>query len=133
MKIVIDTNVLLAAFFGAGLCHELFERLLETDRITVVVCEHIIAEFRTHAIDKFSTPVRLVNEAERLLRQATHIVEPAEVDPGTFDDPDDLPVLGAAIAADAAALVTGDKKMLALKSFHGVPILSPRAFYDRLP
>jgi putative PIN family toxin of toxin-antitoxin system len=133
VKIVIDTNVLLAAFFGSGLCHELFERLLETDRITVVVCEHIIAEFRTHAIDKFNTPVRLVNQAERLLRQATHIVEPAEVDSGAFDDPDDLPVLGAALAANAAVVVTGDKQMLALQSFHGIQILSPRAFYDRLP
>ena len=133
MKIVLDTNVLLAAFFGSGLCHELLERLMETDSITIVLCEHIIAEFHTHATDKFNAPKPLMNRAEHLLRQTAEIVEPAEVDSGAFEDADALLVLGAAIAVRAAALVTGDKQMLALKLFHGVPILSPRAFYDRLP
>ena len=133
MKVVIDTNVLLAAFFGSGLCHELLERLMESDHITIVVSEHIIAEFRKHATDKFDAPARLVNQAERVLRRVADIVEPAEVASDAFDDPDDLPVLGAAIAANAAALVTGANKMLALQSFHGVRLLSPRAFFDHLP
>jgi predicted nucleic acid-binding protein len=51
---------------------------------------------------------------------------------GTVRDKDDLPVLGTAVAASAAILVTGDQELLGLGLFRGVAILSPRDFYDRL-
>lgn len=47
-------------------------------------------------------------------------------------DGDDLPVLGTLLAAKADCLVTGDQDLLELREFHSIPILSPRAFHDRL-
>jgi predicted nucleic acid-binding protein len=41
-------------------------------------------------------------------------------------------VLAAAVSADADDLVTGDKRFLAVGSYAGVTILSPRAFLDLL-
>ena len=72
------------------------------------------------------------NEAVSFLRQQASIVGPAEVPPNACRDSDDLPVLGTALAAGADCLVTGDADLLALGAFRGVPILSPRACYDRL-
>jgi predicted nucleic acid-binding protein len=46
-------------------------------------------------------------------------------------DLDDLAVLGAAIAAEADMIVSGDSDLLVLKNFRGVLILSPREFLDR--
>ncbi len=41
-------------------------------------------------------------------------------------------VLAAALAANADAIVTGDRDLLVLKSFHGIPILNPRDCLARL-
>ena len=47
-------------------------------------------------------------------------------------DPDDNPILSAAIAYNCKFLVTGDDDLLELKSFSGVEIVSVRAFAERL-
>jgi predicted nucleic acid-binding protein len=44
----------------------------------------------------------------------------------------DTNVLLSALAAEADCLVTGDRDLLARKTFEGIPLLSPRAFHDRL-
>jgi predicted nucleic acid-binding protein len=43
----------------------------------------------------------------------------------TAPDPDDDAVLGCALAARADLIVSGDKHLRDLKSFHRIPILSP--------
>lgn len=131
MRVVLDTNVLLAAMMGSGFCHELLHFLLESESVTVVLSEHILDEFRRHA-SRFRAPASDVDEAVRLLRRAAEIVEPAAVEAPDLKDRDDVPVLGTAAAAKADALVTGDKELLALGRFHDVPILSPRDLYERL-
>ena len=60
------------------------------------------------------------------------MVRPAKVPAGACRDRTDLAVLGTALAAEADCLVTGDRDLLELKTFQGIPILSPRAFHDRL-
>jgi predicted nucleic acid-binding protein len=47
-------------------------------------------------------------------------------------DSDDIKVLGLAIAANADYIVTGDKDLLVLESFQGIPILNPRSFSNVL-
>jgi predicted nucleic acid-binding protein len=46
----------------------------------------------------------------------------------TCRDPADNVVLGCAIAAQVDYLVTGDRDLLDLHPFQGLPILSPRDF-----
>ena len=55
-----------------------------------------------------------------------------EVPADACRDPDDLPIRGTLLAARVDCLVTGDEDLLALREFRGIPILSPRAFYERL-
>lgn len=132
MKIVLDTNVLLSAFFGSGLCHALLERLLDDGDVTIVLSEHIVDEFREHAGNKFGAPAKDVADAVQLLRRAAEIVSPSKVAPNIVGDTDDLPVLGTVVAGRADALVTGDKELLAIGDVTGVPIITPRAMYERL-
>jgi predicted nucleic acid-binding protein len=44
-------------------------------------------------------------------------------------DPDDLPVLGTAVAGLCHCLVTGDKELLSLKTVEGIPIIAPSSFW----
>jgi len=55
---------------------------------------------------------------------------PEKLDPKTRRDPNDLMVLGLVSPGNAQAVVTGDKDLLVLGNFKGVPIMTPRAFWE---
>jgi len=132
VRVVLDTNVLVSALFGSGLCEALVELLLESSGVEIVLSDHIIDEIREHAAEKFRVPEKELRETLAFLRRHATVVRASEVPPDTFSDPDDLPVLGTAIAGRAAALVTGDKGLLKLGEIQGIPIVSLRAFYAQL-
>jgi predicted nucleic acid-binding protein len=48
------------------------------------------------------------------------------------DNPDDDKFLEAAVAGDVDYLVSGDGHLLSLDSYHGIDIVEPRTFYERL-
>ncbi len=131
MRVVLDTNVLLSAFFTRGVCEALLDACIAADAIEIVLSAHILDEFRKHAIEKFGAPRGDVREAIALLRRNADIIEPTQLPDDSCPDPDDIPVLGTAVGGSADALVTGDNELLAVTDFQGIPILSPREFYDR--
>jgi predicted nucleic acid-binding protein len=47
-------------------------------------------------------------------------------------DPDDLPILAAALAAGADVLVTGDNDLLSIRDHAPIPITDPRGFWNLL-
>lgn len=49
---------------------------------------------------------------------------------GVCRDPDDEVVLAAAVEGRADRIVTGDKDLLVLGEYEGIPIITPRAFLD---
>ena len=130
MKVVLDTNILLAALATRGLCEAVFEACLESHEI--IRSEHILRETHRHLVRKFKVPLRQADATVRFLREVAELVEPVRVPRQAFRDRGDLPVLGTAVAGRADCLVTGDKELLALGRFRKIPILSPRAFYDAL-
>ena len=130
MRVVLDTNVLLAAIATHGLCQALVT-LVFRDHV-VILSEHILGEVAQHYRGKFKATKRQADAAVAMLRTNGEIVEPVTVPLGTVRDKDDLPVLGTAVAGSAAVLVTGDQELLVLGLFRGVAILSPRDFYERL-
>ncbi len=132
MRVVLDTNVLLSGLLTPGVCEAILDRCVTGDGPTLVICEHILVEFVRHAQGKFQEPPEKVQAAVAYLRGHAELVEPVPVPVEVFPDHGDLPVLGAAVAARADALVTGDRQLLELQAYQGIPILSPRAFYERL-
>ena len=130
MRVVLDTNVLLAAIATHGLCQALVT-LVFRDHV-VILSEHILGEVAKHYQGKFKATKRQADAVVDFLRVQSEIVNPVTVPLGTVRDKDDLPVLGTAVAASASVLVTGDQELLLLALFRGVAILSPRDFYDRL-
>jgi len=99
---------------------------------SVVLSEHILNELAEHYVGKFKASGEQVSLVVETLRKHCEIAEPAPVSQDAFDDLDDLPVLGTAVAGQADCLITGDKKLLELGNHEGIPIHSPRQFYDRV-
>jgi putative PIN family toxin of toxin-antitoxin system len=130
MRVVLDANVLVAAFAARGLCESILEVCLSDHEL--VLSEHLLAEVHRNLVGKLRVPAAVTRDIIDLLRRHARLVEPADVAVSACRDADDLPVLGVAVAAEADCIVTGDKDLLVLGQFRGVPVCSPRAFADTL-
>jgi putative PIN family toxin of toxin-antitoxin system len=130
VKIVFDANVLVAAFAARGLCADLFEACLGAHECTASA--PILDETEDALRRKIRLPAPRAAAIRVFLEEHLHLVTPATVDAAACRDPDDLVVLGTALAAGADCIVSGDKDLLALGSFRGIDILKPRALWDRI-
>lgn len=130
MRVVFDSNVLIAAFATRGLCHALFELCLQAHE--PVVGEGILDEVAEKLKAKIKLPAAMVRDIRGFLGEHCLVERPVPVPPGLCRDPEDLAILGVAAASRAAFLVTGDADLLVLDRYHETEIVSPRALYDRL-
>jgi uncharacterized protein len=130
MKVVLDANVLVAAYGFGGICRAIVD--VHIDLHEIVLSEPILGEVHRNLKDKFHHSTPMADDRVSLLREAATIVAPAAVQPAACRDPDDLPVLGTASSGEANFLVTGDRDLLDLKRFGKCEIVSPREFWRRL-
>ena len=130
MRVVLDSNVLLSAYATHGLCESVVLVCLESHE--VVISEHILMETSKALRQKFKVPSDQADSIVAFLRRHCSIVEPSKVPAAACRDKQDLDVLGTVIAGRAHCLVSGDQDLLILREYMGVPILSPRAFCDRV-
>ena len=128
MRIVLDANVVVAAFAARGLCESILELCLDSHNI--ILSEHLLREIHKNLLKKVKLPKKGADEIVALLRENATIVKPTPLPAKSCRDPDDVNVLGAAVAADADLIVTGDKDLLVLKRFRLILILSPRQFSE---
>ena len=126
MKLVLDTNVLIAALITKGVCAELLEHCVL--RHELVSSEVILAELHEHLAGKFKYTVEEADEAVHLLRPKLVIVLPTQLDSPVCRDADDDLILATAITGNARCIVTGDKDLLVLQRYRGVDIISPSMF-----
>ncbi|MDD3847524.1 MAG: putative toxin-antitoxin system toxin component, PIN family [Syntrophorhabdaceae bacterium] len=128
MKVVFDTNVLVAAFLSEGVCYKLLLRARKRE-CKLVLSPDIIAEFEGVLLRKFSLSQSELTDVRTLLAEATHEtcrqVEP--IDP-VSRDPDDDKILACASVSQADYLVTGDEDLLVIRQYGATKILSPRDF-----
>lgn len=126
MRAFFDTNVFLAAFLTEGVCAKLLVRSRKR-QITLITCPFILQEFERILTRKFSATKQEKENALTLITEAAQeIVQPSEAVRGVCRDKDDDNVLACALEATADYLVTGDKDLLALKTFRGIRIITPR-------
>ena len=128
MNLVLDTNVLIAAFISQGSCHTLVERCLTIH--SCITSEFILNELREKLTEKFKYSDKDAAAVETLLRSKMQVVEVAPLEKNICRDPDDDQVLGTAVSGKATCIVTGDKDLLTLKKFGTIDILSPSEFMD---
>jgi uncharacterized protein len=126
MKLVLDTNVLIATFIAKGLCHTLVEQCLRVH--SVITSEFILHELREKLTEKFKYSDEDAAAVEALLRSRMQVVEPATLASSTCRDPDDDMILATALSGGAVCIITGDKDLLTLKKFGAIDILSPSEF-----
>ena len=129
MKLVCDTNILIAGLVADGLCRDIIKRRLP--RHELFTSKILLLELDEKLRDKFGVDSDRVPFIKAYRDRAT-IVRPAALPESVCRDRDDDEVLAVAVAAKVAAIVTGDKDLLTLKTFAGIQILSPRQLVELL-
>ena len=126
-RVVLDTNVLVSALlFRAGSLRWLVDAW-QTERVHPLASRATVAELlRVLGYPKF----RLAESDRQALVEAylpwcEAVVVPASVAVPDCRDPEDRMFLELAAAANADALVTGDRDLLALETAFATPILTP--------
>lgn len=136
MRVFLDTNVWLSAFATKGLSRELMALVLDLnarEALTLLVSDAVRQETvrvlrEKFRLDQAAIAAALDVQALAVTCHPTAAWQP----PADFPDPDDAPILAAALAAGADLFVTGDKTLLALGEIAGMPIIEPRTAYLKL-
>ena len=127
MRILLDTNVLIAAFIVHGACTEVFEHCGRYH--TLVTSDYILDELRSVLTSKFHYSVSDVKRAVEIIKIKSELYAPVSVPSTACGDPKDLPILGTAIAGRCQCLITGDKDLLVIKRYKNMDIISPGDFW----
>ena len=135
MRLVLDTNVVIAAVLGSGPPSRLVELATE-GAIDLFSSDALIAELtdvlhRAHVTHRLARNGRSAAEVIALYEDLAERIIPAGIS-RTVADPDDDAVLACALAAGADLIVSGDTLVRNLKSFHRIPIVSPADALDRI-
>lgn len=127
MRIVLDTNVLLAAFIAHGACSDLLEHCAL--KHTVVLSPFILNEMTAKLTGRFGFTATEAEEVVRLLKSKAELVTPAPLPRRVCRDRDDDAIIATAITGGCDCIVTGDKDLLVLKHVKDVLIIPPGHFW----
>ena len=129
MRAVIDTNVLMAGLLWREPPHALLQHV-RAGTVSLVSSPALLAELAdVIGRAKFDSIFTRTNTSrERSLtevRRLSEVIDPPPLPQPVCRDPDDDEVLALAIAAKVELIVSGDRDLLSLGSFQGLPILVP--------
>ena len=127
MRVLLDTNVLVASFLSRGNCAAVLQRC--DDRHDLVSSEALLKELHGVLVRKARIPAEEALQAVALLARNMAVVAPEPLKERVCRDADDDAVLAAALAGKCDCIVTGDGDLLALEEFEGIPIVSPTGFW----
>lgn len=130
MRVVLDTNVIIAAFASRGLCADIFEVCLENHDL--VISGFILSEVAKNLENKLRLPKSISREIIHYLRDTSSIVEPDKVNKSACRDKNDLMIIGTALSGKVQCIISGDNDLLTLRKYRGISIITPREFWRRL-
>ncbi|MDR2693162.1 MAG: putative toxin-antitoxin system toxin component, PIN family [Chitinispirillales bacterium] len=132
MKLVLDANVLISAYFWRGNPHTVFNRIIDgldslfiTDEIVDEIgC--VIRKPRFHAtIEQINGFMAGVLELGQKIA-----VSPHDRVIGVCRDPDDEKYIECAVTGKVDYIISGDRDLLDIKRYNDVRIISAREYLD---
>ncbi|MDE0838186.1 MAG: putative toxin-antitoxin system toxin component, PIN family [Kiritimatiellae bacterium] len=128
MMLVLDTNVLIAAFISHGVCSELLEHCVINH--DVVLSKFILDELKTKLTAKFKFTNRDASSVVSLLKSRCSVVRTQALPSPVSRDPDDDNIIATALSGSCDCIITGDKDLLVLKKTGDILIVSPNSFWE---
>lgn len=126
-RVVLDTNVICSGLGWAGPSAQILDAVLD-DRLVLIASPALIAELRrVLGYPKLAAAIKDSDRLADLIEAAAVLIDPERTITTVSDEPDNR-VLEAAIEGGADYIVSGNKHLLTLGVFEGVPILTPATF-----
>ncbi len=132
MRVVLDTNVLISALLWRKRSWEIF-RLASSGKIIICTSREILQEFsRVLFYPHISARLQKVGKTPSMvtdeLLAATSYYDQTPTIFLITEDPSDNAILACAAAAKPDFIISGDRHLLKLKNFQGIPIVAPAQF-----
>lgn len=129
MRAILDTNVVLAGLLWHGPPHALLQHV-RAGTISLITSPALLAELaEVIGRSKFDSILKRTDTSRECtlaeVRRLAEVIAPPPLSQPVCRDPDDDEVLALAVAAKVELIVSGDKDLLLLGSFEGVPIVVP--------
>lgn len=127
LSVTADTNVYVSAFNYGGKPQQLIN-MANAGVIRLDVSEDIIQETLHVLRDKFDWSATGLSEAEYQMRRLGRSMSPTERIDVMKETPGDNRILECAAAAKSDFIVTGDRHLLRLGKFRGMPVVKVADF-----
>jgi putative PIN family toxin of toxin-antitoxin system len=131
MKVFFDTNVLVAAYATHGACNELLNHCIAHHAI--YTSNFVLKELEQKLLHKIKLTEEETTLIIRFLHRNSVMAEETKLPRHISRDRDDDHILAAALNERVDCIVSGDKDLLVLKHFKGIPIIPPVDFWKREP
>lgn len=133
MKVVLDINVIVSRHMSRRSAPARIYDFWEQRRFDVLVTTAILNEYtdvfsRPSIQRRTGIPADGVGAVISEIAALAETVIPEQSVTGVSSDPDDDVFLECALAGGADYIVTGDRHLLDLGTFHGIPIVPPALF-----
>ena len=131
MKAVADCNTYISGLLFKGLPSE-FLRLAQLGKIQLYLSTPILDEIvGVLRRKKFGLTHSEIARLKRIIETTADKIEPKAGVDAVKADPTDNRVIECALECQADLIVSGDKHLLRLKGYAGIPIMSVREFLER--
>lgn len=129
VRLVLDTNIIVSGLLWRGLPRRIMDQAFEGRGLLLFTTRNLLSELSdVLSRSKFHAALTAIGKPrdEVLLDYATLalLVRPARIPATILQDRTDDAVLACAAAAQADAIVSGDRHLRQLKEFRGIPILT---------
>lgn len=132
-RVVLDTNVYYSALHSpAGPLEVLLAAGVRERRYRLLASPFILHELHEKLMEKFLWEESQALSAIKQIVHAAELVHPQTVPAVISDDPDDDSILACAVAGQADLIVSGDRHLLQLKEYAGIPIVRSMDFLRTL-
>ncbi len=129
-RVAADTNIYISALMFGGLPGVFLDLGLNC-AFTLVSSRAILDELDEKLRCKFAVSEGDVSQIRARLEGAASLADPDFTLQAVADDPDDDRILECAVAGKADLIVSGDRHLLHLGSYAGIPVLTVRQFLEQ--
>jgi len=127
VRVVFDTNIFISALAIPGsLAEKAIHKIIEGEDI-LVISRDIVHEVLSVLSSKFSRDKEGLSHVAVILSELGELVKPTPKVSILKDEPDNR-VLECGLHGKADVLVTGDKKILQLREYKGIKIISLKEY-----
>lgn len=133
MRIVLDTNIYIAAALSdSGFSEDIIKQASKA-HLEVVTSEEILSEIQNKLADKFHWLPEDIDRFTTRIKKLTKLVSITERLSVVTRDPKDNKILECAVAGNVSIIVSLDQDLIKFKEFRGIAIMHPKTFAWTFP